>query len=59
MVDPDLAYMYVVARVDLARQCVAISQYLNTKLFMFFMSNEFFSSHQTLTTNLSSRNNKK
>ena len=32
MVDPDLAYTYVVARVDLARKCVAISQYLNEKL---------------------------
>ena len=29
MVDPDLAYTYVVARVDLARQCVTISQHLN------------------------------
>ena len=32
MVDPDLAYTYVVARVDLARQQVAISQHLNEKL---------------------------
>lgn len=32
MVDPDLAYTYVVARVDLARRLVAISQHLNEKL---------------------------
>lgn len=32
MVDPGLAYTYVVARVDLARKCVAISQHLNEKL---------------------------
>ena len=32
MVDPDLAYTYVVSRVDLARQLVAISQHLDEKL---------------------------
>ena len=32
MVDPNLAYTYVVARVDRARQWVAISQHLNEKL---------------------------